>query len=250
MAGLLVSFQWATAQIGNRKLRMNGRHSSTMLTELDGSFPDNLVAHIDNYDVADEKGLALLFRQFDDRKSGRTPADVAGAYQGLYEPLREIPKKIAKVGVQGVAWWRRTIESVPTPANDDVYSLMAETGLHSFLRWLPEIFNVKTPEMQVEAVLGAMYATHCQRAWSPASSGPALPATASLMMTRRRQPCSTPVAQRASKTRGLAEFPDPGCPDRCPKYQGCIYAWNAYRKNQSLSEIKFNTSKGFNKVVA
>jgi hypothetical protein len=249
VAGLLVSFQWATAQLGNRRLRMNGRHSSTMLTELDGSFPDNLVAHIDNYDVGDEDGLALLFRQFDDRKSARSPADVAGAYQGLYAPLHEVPKKIAKLGVLGVAWWRRTVEKVPTPSNDDVYSLMGETGLHSFLRWLPEIFNIKTREMQVEAVLGAMYATYiasehgANEFWMSVSRNGILydetaPATVLDEWLKSIQDKDAPNAQILGNLTASN------------KYQGCIYAWNAYRKNQSLSEIRFNTGKGFYNVVA
>jgi hypothetical protein len=248
-AGLLVSFQWATAQLGNRQLRMNGRHSSTMLTELDGSFPTNLVAHIDNYDVGDESGLALLFRQFDDRKSGWTPAEVAVVYQGLYDPLRAVPKKIAKLGVQGIAWWRRTVEKVPAPANDDVYSLMAETGIHSFLQWLPEIFNVKTAEMQVEAVLGAMYATYvasehgANEFWaSVARNGIAYDDTApSTVLDEWLKSLKDKTAPNAQILGNLTA---------ANKYQGCIYAWNAYRKNQSLSEIKFNTGKGFYNVVA
>ena len=84
--------------------------------------------HLDEYEVASPDGLALLFRQFDDRKSGRSPGDVAGAYQGLYEPLRTVPKGAAKLGIDGVAWYRRMIEGAPVPSGDAVYSLMQETG--------------------------------------------------------------------------------------------------------------------------
>ena len=27
-------------------------------------------------------------------------------------------------------------------------------------------------------------------------------------------------------------------------YQGCVYAWNAYREARTIKDIKFNTSKG------
>jgi hypothetical protein len=85
---------------------MNGNHSSTALLGLNGSFPDKLVAHIDEYEVSRLDGLALLFRQFDDRKSGRSSKDVCGAYQGLYEPLREVPRDTAKLGAEGISWAR------------------------------------------------------------------------------------------------------------------------------------------------
>lgn len=247
-AGLLVSFNWATAQLGNRTLRMNGRHSSTMLTELNGEFPNDAVAHIDNYEVADENGLALLFRQFDDRKSGRTPADVSGAYQGLYEPLRGINKQLVKRGVEAVAWWRRTIEGVPAPSSDDVYSLMGETGLHEFLRWLPTIFNVKTREMEVVAVVAAMYATYnasttgAHEFWSAvARNGIAYddnaPATV-LDEWLKKLKANEPKDADLHGAVGAGQY-----------YQGCIYAWNAYRKNLSLNDIKFDKSKGYLKIV-
>ena len=82
-AGQLIAFNWATAKLGDNEYRMNGQHSSLVLCELNGQFPENLKVHLDSYVVDDKEGLALLFRQFDNRKSGRTPTDVAGAYQGV-----------------------------------------------------------------------------------------------------------------------------------------------------------------------
>ena len=72
--------------MGDKRLRMNGQHSSNMLCGLNGHFPKGLKVHIDEYEVPNKPSLALLFRQFDDRKSNRSPSDVASAYQGLYTP--------------------------------------------------------------------------------------------------------------------------------------------------------------------
>jgi len=248
IAGMLVSFNWATAQLGNRTLRMNGRHSSTMLTELNGEFPENAIAHIDAYKVDNEEGLALLFRQFDDRKSGRQPIDVSGAYQGLYEPLRGINKQLTKRGVEAVAWWRKQIEKAPAPSGDDVYSLMGETGLHDFLRWLPTIFNVKTKEMEVTAVVAAMYATYnasttgAHEFWSAVarngiSYDDNAPATV-LDEWLKKLATKVPANADLISTVGAAQY-----------YQGCIYAWNAYRKNMSLHDIRHDTTKGYLKII-
>src|SRR5262252_1402813 len=75
---LLISFSWARALLNGQWIRVNGQHSSQMLVELNGEFPAGLKVHMDDYEVADLQGLALLFRQFDAKKSGRTSADVAG----------------------------------------------------------------------------------------------------------------------------------------------------------------------------
>ena len=100
-AGQLVTFHWSVAKLGDKRLRMNGQHSSNMLCGLNGHFPKGLKVHIDEYEVPNKPSLALLFRQFDDRKSNRSPSDVASAYQGLYEELHDVPKGPAKDGRRG-----------------------------------------------------------------------------------------------------------------------------------------------------
>ena len=117
---------------------MNGQHSSAVVCELNRSFPDGLKVHLDFYEVDNKEGLALLFRQFDNRKSGRTPTDVAGAYQGLYEALKDVPRGAAKLAVEGANWYRRAVEALPAASGDDVYTLFGDELLHSFVRWVGE----------------------------------------------------------------------------------------------------------------
>jgi hypothetical protein len=104
-AGQLVTFNWATAKVGDKEYRVNGQHSSAVLAELNGEFPQGLKVHMDTYQVDNNEGLAVLFRQFDARKSGRTPMDVSGAYQGLYTDLAGVARGAAKLAVEGVAWY-------------------------------------------------------------------------------------------------------------------------------------------------
>src|SRR5215510_13866076 len=120
-AGQLVTFHWSVARLGDKRLRMNGQHSSNMLCALNGHFPKGLKVHLDEYEVPNKASLALLFRQFDDRKSNRSPSDVASAYQGLYEELHEVPKGPAKMAVEGASWYDRNVEGLPAPTGDDQY---------------------------------------------------------------------------------------------------------------------------------
>ena len=53
----LIAFNGATAQFGDREYRMNGQHSSAMLSELNSSFPKDLKVHLDTYKVAGDLGL-------------------------------------------------------------------------------------------------------------------------------------------------------------------------------------------------
>jgi len=242
-AGHLVNFNWATAKIGNKRVRINGQHSSTMLVDLNGAFPENLKVHLDEYEVQDADGLALLFRQFDDRKSGRSTGDVAGAYQGLYAPLHGVPKPTAKLGIDGVAWWKRHVEGLPVPSGDDVYTLFAEGGLHPFLLWLGEIFTIKTPELRRPPIVAAMYATFI------ASETNAKTYWAEVARGGVEYEDGHPTTVLDAWLKSFKEEKNPNVQMKPANYyQGCIYAWNAYREEKALTAIKHDVKKGLHKA--
>lgn len=238
-AGLLVTFHWARAKLGDQWLRMNGQHSSRMLTELNGEFPEGLFVHLDDYEVDSLEGLADLFRQFDDRKSGRSTTDVAGAYQGLFPDLAPCPKPIAKLGVDGVTWYRRFVVGTPLGTGDDVYRMFNNQDIHPFLLWLGELFSIKTPELRSAPVVGAMYATwiantdECKRFWDHVARGG--------MEFEDNHP--TTILDGWLKDAKERKFKEPLKPGQY--YQGCIYAWNAYREDKSLKDIRADTRKSW-----
>jgi hypothetical protein len=240
--GVFIACHWATAELGGKKIRMNGQHSSTMLCELNGAFPSDLFAHIDHYEVADSDGLALLFRQFDDRKSSRSAADVAGAYQMIHAALHGVARPTAKLGVEGVQWYRRYVEGLPALPGDDVYTLFTHTGLHEFLIWLNEVLSIKTPELKRAQVVAAMYATFITSAtdarkfWADvARGGDEYDDTA---------PAS--VLDRWLKRIKEGEIEDV---QPAQFFQGSIYAWNALREAKTLKDIKSDTKKGMHSPV-
>jgi hypothetical protein len=224
---------------------MNGQHSSTMLSNLNGAFPEGLKVHLDEYEAQTPDDLALLFRQFDDRKSGRSSGDVAGAYQGLHTPLQQVPKPAAKLAIDGISWYRRTIEGVPVPSGDGVYSLMNETGLHSFIRWLGELFSSKTPELRRAQIVSAMYATFivneaaARTFWNQVARGGV------------EYEDNHPTTVLDNWLKAIKENGESIKRELKPAsfYQGSIFAWNAYREGKSISNVKHDVRKGFHRVV-
>jgi hypothetical protein len=244
-ANRLVTFQWSVANYGGRKVRMNGQHSSTALCELNGAFPKGLKVHIDTYDVETKEDLAELFQEFDARKSSRSTGDTAGAFQGLYETLHDVPKASAKTAIDGVTWWRRQIEGMPAPSGDAIYAQFREEGLHAFIRWIGDLFTIKTPELKRTQIVSAMYATFiihedaARTFWDQVARGgveyeDTAPATV----------LDTWLKKLADKeTHGTAKLKPANY------YQGCIYAWNAYREDKPLKDIRSDAQKGFHHVL-
>jgi hypothetical protein len=243
-AGQLITFNWAIAKIGDKEYRANGQHSSSVLAELNGQFPQGLKVHMDTYEVDDTDGLALLFRQFDNRKSGRTPTDVSGAYQGLYPELRDIPRGAAKLAVEGAAWYEKKVEGLPAPSGDDVYTLFGKKSLHKFIKWIGEVFSVKTPELRRQTIVAAMYGTfeknetEARRFWTEVSRGG----------VEYEDNHPTTVLDTFLKS----VFEEKKKWDLHPAnlYQASVYAWNAYRDNKTITSVKYDTKKGLYNVAA
>src|SRR6516162_6869212 len=174
--GLLIPFNWSTAVLGERRLRINGQHSSNMLCELNGAFPSGLKVHHDEYKVENEGDVVLLYRQLDERKSGRSVGDIAWAYQGVVPELNAVPKGTAKLAAEGIAWYQRTVAKEPTASGDEIYKMFNEKVLHPFIIWLGELFSIKTPELKTKVSSG-----RCIQPSSPTTSRP----NGSGMMLRR-----------------------------------------------------------------
>lgn len=51
------------------------------------------------------------------------------------------------------------IEGLPAPSGDDQYARFREPSLHGFVRWIGELFSIKTPELRRQTIVAAMYGT-------------------------------------------------------------------------------------------
>jgi hypothetical protein len=202
----------------------------------------NLKVHVDTYEVDNNEGLALLFRQFDDRKSGRTPTDVSGAYQGLYADLADVSRGEAKLAVEGVAWFDRRVEGLPAPKGDDEYTLFGKTQLHPFIRWVGEVFSIKTPELRRQTIVAAMYGTfernedQARKFWAEVARGG--------VEFEENHPTTVLDAFFKSAIEDKRKL------DLKPAnfYQAGVYAWNAFREDKTITSVKCDTQKGLYNV--
>jgi len=225
--GMAITFNWATVEIAEtgKVIRMNGNHSSNVLSQLDGAFPDGLRVHIDRYKAGTMLDAVQLFRQMDSRQSARTIDDVAGAYQGLHEDLKETPKDAARKAIDAVGWYRR-LEGAPVPSGDDRFDLFNQTELHPFIKMVGRVLSKKTPEFTTP-VLAAMFATfekdprEAEGFWIDVAKqgGQFEPGHPTVVLDNWL--CSGTAKDGTQlKSREI--------------YRGCVIAWNAFRHGKNL----------------
>jgi hypothetical protein len=122
---------------------------------------------------------------------------------------------------------------------------MNETGLHSFVRWLGDVFSIKTPELRRAQIVSAMYATYmvneaaARTFWDQVARG-GVEYEDNAPSTVLDDWLKTIKEDGADLKKDLkpASF-----------YQGSIFAWNAYREGKPITTIKYDVKKGFNRVV-
>lgn len=243
--GLLTSFFWAIGILNGKRFRLNGQHSSEMLDGMitDGKFPAGLKVHFDEYDLDDLDAAARLFRQFDDRRSGRSPADVSGVYQTFHNQLAGVPLNIGKLGVEAISWFRQFIEGLPVSRGDDRYTLFGDDEIHPFLTWIGEMFAVRKrhKEMVKMHVVAAMYGSFianpeaAREFWTEVQRGG--------NETNETAPTTLLSAWLTAAHENR---------DRDIKggniYQACVYAWNAFRENRAITTVRFDAKKSFYKI--
>jgi hypothetical protein len=236
--GSATPFLWAFTKLDGQEYRVNGQHSSAALAKMNGNLPDNLIAHIDEYEVNDEHDLVHLFRQFDPRKSSRTPMDVANAYASIVPELAGIDTRILKVGAEGINWGRGTIDRLPPKKADDRYEELTHPQNLEFLQMMGRIYNSKTDEMRPLPVIAAMYKTffvdleRAEKFWSSvARQGDEYNEQdpARVLDTFLRQIRDKKGRQEVSALQ---------------LYQACIFAWNAEMDGKQVPRIIYDIKKG------
>lgn len=236
--GTWLPCNWATVHYENVKYRMNGQHSSHAMVSAAEYLPDRVSIHIDHYRADDRDSMALLFRQFDARFSGRTKQDVSGAYQGLVSELQDVARDKAKLAVEGVVWYERVVEKSPTMSGDAMYGIFFREMYYPFIHWMDKIFSSKTRELRHLGVVASMYATFLK---SESGAQDFWPHVARQDVPDDKDPRTflgnellTFYESKEGKPLTQSEY-----------YCKGVKAWNAWRYGDKVSTLKVAPQKGW-----
>lgn len=248
---LATTFNWATVEYEGVRYRMNGQHSSAAILESNGTLPDRLVFHVDEYVAYSKEGMAKLFQQFDARWSSRSKTDVSGAYQGLEKDIADCNRVYLRTAIDGVAFYRKSIQGLPLISRsgnpisgDTLYNLFFEEDLHPFLKWYDSLISRKTPEMKSPAIAGAMYATFCKSEtgarefWHKVALGN--------LDVENGHASANLLAEDLQNNQGLSDKSKKLKPAFL--YAKSILAWNAFRTGTKVKALTYQPKKGLPEI--
>lgn len=218
--GQFHSPEWAIAMCNGTAYRVNGGHSSNMLSSANGHFPHNLPVFVRWFHCNTFQDVLDLFNQFDNRKSSRTTGDKTNVHKHAHPQLCSIPSSYLDRMIAGIRCCLNDGATVHTDDDDRTALLHGEV---EFLSWCAKFS--KCHQLRRAGVVACMYRSFyadCERA--------------DTFWTLVRDE-SSPSNQCPSRT--LASFlkdlrlPENRHWDNHAVYVKCIQAWNAWQRGET-----------------
>ena len=232
-SGLFFSPRWATAVFNGRVYRMNGQHSSKLLSECNGSFPAGMKVIVDRFQCDTDVDMAELFEQFDARASSRTGGEIINAHGRVHDELDQVSTTVISIAVRGIAY--AVCPSGRTVVEDQARLIHKNTRFIFFAEPL-----LTSGVLKRAGVVAAMYntwrkdPTDAKRFWEmvhfETGATPSCPTRvlAKFLLT------TTAVGNGASNESKKW--------DKRAFYVKCITAWNAWRSGKTTALKYYPTS--------
>jgi len=182
-AGKAIPFIWMTIKVGQIVYRENGNHSANAIVRLDeaGLLPNQpYIIFRSDFKAEATDGVAELFWQIDSQLTMRSKLDIAGAYVGLSERLKDLTPSGAKAALEGIRWHEVKIEGTMMPSGEEMYTLFNNEAYHPFIRWYAQTNLANMKPVNKRPAVGAMYAqfeeseTQTKEFWSQYLTGEAV----------------------------------------------------------------------------
>jgi hypothetical protein len=214
--------RWAVAKLGDKTIRVNGQHSSTMLARLD-DFPESMTAIVDTYVVEDEADLGGLFTKFDNPESTRRTREALAAL--LPEELGKLSRTTAERIAAGMFYGITRFEAGSARG---VHVLGAAVQASpSFAFWVQE--HAKSRGLGRTAVIAAAFMTwkvdpaSCKEFWALVDSeDDPLPNHPTRALAR--------AIRESDRGRGSVQSMKALCAKS-------ILAWNFWRRDQKVQKL-------------
>jgi hypothetical protein len=222
--GLLLPCSWAKAIWKGKEVRMNGQHSSYALCEME-TFPSAMTVHMDVFEPTSEDGMALLFRQFDARLSGRSATDCSHAYQGLFPDVATFDEVKSLAAIKGINRYHRFTGEGETWSGDDIGRMYFNRSYDKFIGFMNELLSDKCKELKRDEVIAAIYGTFLT------SESRAVEFWNDVKTAHKDGEASQVLDEQLEKNAQLKDLTKKLKP--VSLYAICVKAWNAYLANET-----------------
>ena len=139
--GTFRTCEWASVKCKEtgKTYRVNGKHTSNALCEMNGSFPKSLYVIVEEYECDTLEDVARLYSTFDSKKSVRSSGDINQSFAASIPALADMPRKIINLAVTGISLATYGISGISQIDADVRASLLNDNA--NFVLWMYEVLG-------------------------------------------------------------------------------------------------------------
>ena len=230
-----------TCTFDGKEYRMNGQHTCWMRLEMDEDWRCP-IAHY-RYHAETDDDMRRLYASID-RNNPRTNGNVSVSYLFDSEEYKGFSKRVCRAISEGIAYWLYPQDSARSSHDADDRCFLLKTShlqLGRKVATFLETCNAESKHMLRRPVIASLFATfHKAQAaatdfWQPVRDGTGFKDTEDARLKLRNQLMSSSVAVGA----GAAE--EKRSVKTEEMYRWCLHAWNAYRMDRPIKQLKAST---------
>jgi len=237
--GLFFPPRWSFVTINGKKIRINGKSSSSMLSGVEEPFPNMLVV-VDEFQADSLEDVAKLFAQYDSGRSARTRTELAKAAGSVHSELDHISPTLLSYAVSGLTF------ALTDGRSSDIDPDDRDPLLHyhfDFVVWLHQFMGDR--RLQRAPLIAAIYKTYHRDPLEAAlfwkfvrdEDHPDRTHPSRTLATFLRDPSARPGGNRHGKQWTTIAF-----------HVKAIHAWNAHRQGMT-STLRYYPKAPIPKVL-
>lgn len=227
--------------------RTNGKHTATSLDEMNGDFPDGLMAHVERYEADTLKDVAELYSTFDPRASARSVGDINKSYANGDPTLAELPVMTISMGVASIKLAENGGDqgSRSAPYEERAAEMYKHVKFFEFLNNM-NANDRKYRHLKRSSVGAAMFLTFkkdpkaAEEFWLAVRDGSGSDHTA-MDRVLHKYLLTTDIRSHTGNKKGR-------CDSVRAMFFRCIYAWNAWREGRK-TDLRYYENSLLPKIV-
>jgi hypothetical protein len=210
---------WSTADFGGRRYRVDGGHSSLMLSRADGLFPEGAYVVVRHFQCHDIRDFAELFMEFDPRNSMRNYNEKVQANKAVRPELAHVSPTDTRYALGGIAFFQHGCLGEPQLDEDSRTCLMHAHP--EFIVWARGY--VRKRDLRRVGVAGAIFGTYQRNPEAAKTFWDQVAAESNPDPNDPTRVLARFLRELAAKTRRNIQWA------AAEIYTKCIHAWNAWR---------------------
>lgn len=240
LKGEFLSTTWAAAKCNQdgRTYRVNGKHTSTLFSQMNGELPKGTEVTLERYECDTLEDVAALYARFDPRGSVRSHGDINRIYQSTCEELEGVQTKIFTNCVTAIAYAENETAYSSVPAEVRASNAVKHKD---FVLWVQDLFGGESKEARHllrSPVIAAIWKTYNKnkeaagKFWKLVKTGDGLPGCPTRKLERLLLSSSISMGRGATHRKQVSL-------GQREMYVKCIHAWNAWRTNKA-TDLKYH----------